>query len=79
MAESIRSPGDGVLDDIDTKVGISGHSLPPDSGFGFPKPGGGSISHWLQGALVDPLFDYRSTSELPSSADIVIIGSGVSR
>ena len=79
MADSKHAPGDGVLADIDTKAGISGHSLPPDSGLGFPKPGGGSISHWLQGALEDPLFNYRSPSELPSSADIVIIGSGVSR
>ena len=78
MAVSNHTPGDGVLADVDTKAGINGDSVAPNSGSGFPKPGGGSISHWLQGALEDPLFNYRSTSELPSSADIVIIGSGVS-
>lgn len=78
MAVSNHTPGDGVLADVDTKAGINGDSVAPNSGCGFPKPGGGSISHWLQGALEDPLFNYRSTSELPSSADIVIIGSGVS-
>lgn len=45
--------------------------------FGFPKQDGSSQSYWLQSVQGDPLLDHRTTSELPSSADIVIIGSGV--
>lgn len=46
--------------------------------FGFPKQDGRSLSYWLQTVRCDPLLDHRTTSELPPSADIVIIGSGVS-
>lgn len=46
--------------------------------FGFPKRTNYSISHWLQSVQGDPLLDHRTTPELPASADIVIIGSGVS-
>lgn len=50
----------------------------PQERFGFPKQNGRSLSYWLQGVRSDPLLDHRTTSELPSAADIVIIGSGVS-
>jgi hypothetical protein len=46
--------------------------------FGFPKRANYSISHWLQSVQGDPLLDHRTTSALPTSADVVIIGSGVS-
>ncbi|KAI3281275.1 hypothetical protein DTO002I6_9889 [Penicillium roqueforti] len=46
--------------------------------FGFPKRTNYSISHWLQSVQGDPLLDHRTTPELPASADIVIIGSGMS-
>ena len=46
--------------------------------FGFPKRDGLSLSCWLQGVQDDPLLDHNTTPELPSHADIVIIGSGVS-
>ena len=54
-------------------------SAPKLSGdrFGFPKQDGRSLSYWLQTVRNDPLLDHRTTSELPSSADIVIVGSGV--
>jgi hypothetical protein len=45
---------------------------------GFPRPTGQSLSYWLQGVRCDPLLDHRSTEELPTEADTVIIGSGVS-
>lgn len=45
---------------------------------GFPRPTGQSLSYWLQGVRCDPLLDNQSTEELPSEADTVIIGSGVS-
>jgi len=45
---------------------------------GFPRPSGQSLSYWLQGVRCDPLLDHRSTKDLPSEADTVIIGSGVS-
>ncbi|KAJ5747042.1 uncharacterized protein N7511_008738 [Penicillium nucicola] len=46
--------------------------------FGFPKKTGYSVSHWLQSAKEDPLLIHRTTSELPATADVVIIGSGMS-
>ncbi|PVH74127.1 DAO-domain-containing protein [Cadophora sp. DSE1049] len=78
MGETSHTPDDGMPADVDTKAGINGNAAIPGPGYDFPKSGGGSISHWLQGALEDPLFNYRTTAELPSSADIVIIGSGIS-
>ena len=45
--------------------------------FGFPKRDNYSISHWLQSVEGDPLLNHRTTAELPRSADIVVIGSGV--
>jgi hypothetical protein len=48
----------------------------PDSG--FPKRVNYSVSHWLQSVQGDPLLDHRTTPRLPPSADVVIIGSGVS-
>ncbi|KAL4773191.1 FAD dependent oxidoreductase-domain-containing protein [Aspergillus nidulans var. acristatus] len=45
--------------------------------FGFPKEGRYSLSYWLQGVQGDPLLNHRTTPDLPSSADIVIIGSGI--
>ncbi|KAF7544102.1 hypothetical protein G7Z17_g10218 [Cylindrodendrum hubeiense] len=44
--------------------------------FGFPKQDSRSLSHWLQDARGDPLLNHLTTSELPLSADIVVIGSG---
>ncbi|KAL4796242.1 FAD dependent oxidoreductase-domain-containing protein [Aspergillus venezuelensis] len=46
--------------------------------FGFPKEGRYSLSYWLQGVQSDPLLHHRTTPDLPSSADVVIIGSGLS-
>ncbi|KAJ6071620.1 hypothetical protein N7499_009634 [Penicillium canescens] len=46
--------------------------------FGFPKRAGYSVSHWLQSVQDDPLLNHRTTPKLPPSADIVIIGSGIS-
>jgi len=44
---------------------------------GFPKPGGQSLSYWLQQVRCDPLLDHRTTDELLQEADTVIIGSGI--
>jgi hypothetical protein len=51
----------------------------PKHRFGFPKnlKEGVSLSHWLKTVQGDPLLDHRTTPDLPTSADIVIIGSGV--
>ncbi|KAL4809927.1 FAD dependent oxidoreductase-domain-containing protein [Aspergillus unguis] len=46
--------------------------------YGFPKEGKYSLSYWLEGVQGDPLLNHRTTSEVPSAADIVIIGSGMS-
>lgn len=61
-------------------LNVSDHAFPDIDGnwTGFPKQTGQSLSYWLQGVRCDPLLDHRSTSELPASADIVVIGSGVS-
>jgi hypothetical protein len=52
-------------------------NIPNSTRYGFPKEGPYSLSYWLQGVQGDPLLNHRTTTELPSSADIVIIGSGV--
>lgn len=44
---------------------------------GFPLQSGASLSLWLQTVRANPLLDHRSTPQLPKSAEIVIIGSGV--
>ncbi|ETS85354.1 hypothetical protein PFICI_03379 [Pestalotiopsis fici W106-1] len=44
---------------------------------GFPLTYGASVSDWLVFAQNDPLLYHRSSSQLPSNADIVIIGSGM--
>lgn len=50
----------------------------PSWHFGFPKEGRYSLSYWLRGVQGNSLLNHRTTPELPSSADIVVIGSGVS-
>lgn len=61
-------------------LNVSDHAFPDVDGnwTGFPKQTGQSLSYWLQGVRCDPLLDHRSTPEVPPSADIVVIGSGVS-
>lgn len=61
-------------------LNVSDHAFPDVDGnwTGFPKQTGQSLSYWLQGVRCDPLLDHRSTPDLPASADIVVIGSGVS-
>ncbi|KIY52156.1 DAO-domain-containing protein [Fistulina hepatica ATCC 64428] len=44
---------------------------------GRPLEKGMSLSGWLQGVRSDPLLDYRSAAELPASAGVIIIGSGI--
>jgi glycine/D-amino acid oxidase-like deaminating enzyme len=53
-------------------------SPPKETRTGFPKQGGQSLSYWLQQVRCDPLLDYRTAETLPSEADTVIIGSGIS-
>lgn len=54
-------------------------TVPPKSErWGFPRPGGQSLSYWLQQVRCDELLDHRTTAELPETADTVVIGSGVS-
>lgn len=44
---------------------------------GFPKKDTRTKSYWLQDVQGDPLLNHRTTAEMPSAADIVVIGSGV--
>ncbi|KAJ7056805.1 DAO-domain-containing protein [Mycena amicta] len=48
-----------------------------EGGKAFPIPKGMSLSLWLQGVRSNPLIDHRTTEDLPASADVVIIGSGL--
>ncbi|KAL2867297.1 NAD(P)/FAD-dependent oxidoreductase [Aspergillus lucknowensis] len=67
------SPGPTTVPDFEESPStISTHDR-----HGFPKEGHYSLSYWLQGVQGDPLLNYRTTPELPSSADVVIIGSGM--
>ena len=43
----------------------------------YPHPNP-SISFWLQGTRSSSLLGHRSSTELPETADVVIIGSGLS-
>ncbi|KAK0222266.1 FAD dependent oxidoreductase [Armillaria fumosa] len=43
---------------------------------GFPGPNA-CLSFWLQGVRSSPLIGHRTTEELPTTADVVIIGSGI--
>ncbi len=45
---------------------------------GPPKAEGMCLSYWLQGVRNHYLLDHRTTEALPETADVVIIGSGVS-
>jgi hypothetical protein len=47
------------------------------SGVGFPHPRP-TLSFWLQGARNEPLIRHRTTQAIPSDADVVIIGAGMS-
>ena len=44
----------------------------------YPLPEGMSLSQWLQNVRANPLLDHRTTEAIPGTADVVIIGSGVS-
>lgn len=50
----------------------------PRERYGFPKQDASLLSYWLETVQGDLLLHHRSTPELPLSADIVVIGSGVS-
>ncbi|KAJ7627132.1 DAO-domain-containing protein [Roridomyces roridus] len=53
-------------------------SVGVEGGKAFPIPDGMSLSHWLQGVRASPLLDHRTTQDLPTAADVVVIGSGMS-
>ncbi|KAK6904380.1 hypothetical protein I203_105192 [Kwoniella mangroviensis CBS 8507] len=63
-------------------VGMENRSLAnlklDDEVTGLPLESGMSLSHLLATVRNNPLLDYRSSEELPSKADVVIIGSGIS-
>ncbi|KAF2768737.1 hypothetical protein EJ03DRAFT_351925 [Teratosphaeria nubilosa] len=43
--------------------------------WGYPTPDGYSLSYWLQQVRSDPLLNHRSSPELPTKVDCVVIGS----
>ncbi|KAI5885671.1 DAO-domain-containing protein [Schizophyllum commune H4-8] len=45
---------------------------------GLPLAKGMSLSQWLQNVRSNPLLDHRTTEALPETADVVIIGGGIS-
>lgn len=78
-AATIGTIGAVTTSDTPTALNVDEYAT-SDAGkrTGFPRQTGQSLSYWLQGVRCDPLLDHRSTEELPSEADTVIIGSGVS-
>ncbi|KAL5333332.1 FAD dependent oxidoreductase-domain-containing protein [Aspergillus crustosus] len=68
------SPGPSTAPNVEES--LAGSAAHPER-YGFPKEGEYSLSYWLQGVQGDPLLNHRTTPELPASADIVIIGSGM--
>lgn len=69
------------LSELVPPVGTEGQPGSADkaqSSTSFPLEQGMSISLWLETVRGNPLLDHRSTPDLPSTADVVIIGSGVS-
>ncbi|WWD16931.1 hypothetical protein CI109_101363 [Kwoniella shandongensis] len=48
------------------------------SAAGFPLQRGMGLSHWQQTTRANPLLNHRSTADLPTGADVVVIGSGIS-
>lgn len=66
--------------DTSATVNVDESTTVPPKGerWGFPRPGGQSLSYWLQQVRCDELLDHRTTTELPQTADTVVIGSGVS-
>ncbi|KAF7350695.1 FAD-dependent oxidoreductase [Mycena sanguinolenta] len=48
-----------------------------EGGRAFPIPEGMSLSYWLQGVRASPFLDHRTTGQLPKSAEVVIVGSGM--
>ena len=51
------------------------HPIIPGVGFPHPKP---SLSFWLQGTRNNPLIGHRTTKTIPTDADVVIVGAGMS-
>ncbi|KAH4309694.1 hypothetical protein HBH64_228590 [Parastagonospora nodorum] len=45
---------------------------------GFPRRYGQSLSYWLQQVRCSPLLNHRTTIDIPSQVDTVIVGSGIS-
>lgn len=70
---------------VGTEGVFAGESA-PDAGTAYtgrPLEKGMCLSYWLQNVRCDPLLDHRTFDQqaldaLPSEADVVIIGSGVS-
>ncbi|EIM91354.1 FAD dependent oxidoreductase [Stereum hirsutum FP-91666 SS1] len=54
---------------------MSPDTTTPYPGFPHPDP---CLSFWLQGTRSSPLLGHRTTETLPESAEVVIIGSGLS-
>jgi hypothetical protein len=71
-ATSVRAP--------QTAAGASAAGAASAEGrnIAMPLEEGMCLSYWLQGVRNNPLLDHRTTKALPTAADVVIIGSGVS-
>ena len=53
------------------------HPITDGSGVGFPHPKP-SLSFWLQGTRNNPLIGHRTTEIIPTDADVVVVGAGMS-
>ncbi|KZV63656.1 DAO-domain-containing protein [Peniophora sp. CONT] len=68
---------DKPLAPVGEEAGASGVAGGADR-HAYPLPKGMSLSQWLQNVRANPLLDHRSTETVPGTADVVIIGSGMS-
>lgn len=68
-----------TLTDSSAALNVEEHASPPtdQTRTGFPKQDGQSLSYWLQQVRSDPLLDHRTSETLPTDADTVIVGSGI--
>lgn len=76
-ATDLFKPEMSSVSDADGPALVEGDTNSSKYRTGFPKQEGQGLSYWLQSVRCDPLLDHRSTSQVPSAVDTVVIGSGV--
>lgn len=63
--------------DFSGTIKLKMHPITDGSGVGFPHPNP-TLSFWLQGTRNNSLIGHRTTETIPTDADVVVIGGGMS-